>query len=428
MAQVAMQASGNKQIDNSKVTASHDLAKISISNKEYNPLEEYKKDTSNTDRVEEIELRVPEKNNRLLDTLASVGATILVADVKVASGVYDIFEHINDGLLWTGGKIEEGSLYSIAKIAGLFDTNAEKDIMNYRQHLKEVTKDNIEVNHVDQMEDTIFSTPFGSRINEASYLKYDSKVANAIEHATEIGVELAAATAATIVTGGAASPTLLSVLGVGTLGFLEGAGETSEKIYKENKNTTAAKEAGILLSGLFEATKWIALGRLGTGAISTAREINFIRQHGTWTSKFGSSDTIRGALKKLFITRRTRNPKLMWKKSLIEAITSPTDIIDVANGVFETISNSLTSDNTSAGETGGRIAVGLVQNVVINTAVNRVDILSRSFRTLSFIDSLDKRVLSLVKTIIKTADAAEDSNVINVDLYDIGKDIIEGGN
>ena len=82
----------------------------------------------------------------------------------------------------------------------------------------------------------------------------------------------------------------------------------------------------------------------------------------------------------------------------------------------------------SAGETGGKIVVGLIQNIFINTLIKRPAHLANSIRGLqefTNIDSLDKRVTSLIKTILKTADAAEDSGVIPIDAYDIGKNIAE---
>ena len=90
--------------------------------------------------------------------------------------------------------------------------------------------------------------------------------------ASEMVGKLVLATAATIVTGGAAAPL--------ALGFLFGVGDQAEKVYQENPNTTGAQELGIFISGLGEAANWYAQGKLGQGALSfiDALKVNGIKQ------------------------------------------------------------------------------------------------------------------------------------------------------
>lgn len=370
---------------------------------------------------EEIKINNNKENNiyKFQEEVLKCAATVGVGYSKVSAGCGDILESITDGIIWTGGKIVEGTTYAVAQGAGLFNNDTEKSIMDWREGTKNWFKESIAVNNVDNLEDSLYNTEIGRKINNYSYLKYDSETANTIENVSKIGGEIVAATAATIATGGAASPTLVAV--VGGLGFAAGAGEQSQKTYQSIQNTTGAQEAGIFFSGLESATRWYAYGRLGAGLTSTVSQIRNIASHGKWTTKFGTSDTISGALKTIIKTRRHRNTRKILMNSAKDAGTS---FIDMSNGVFGTLADSLNRDNVSAAETGGRIAIGLVQNIIINTGVNSVDYLGGSLRTLNFIDSLDKRVISLIKTLIKTADAAEDSGVVPLDAYDIGEDVV----
>ena len=368
----------------------------------------------NKNKIEQIDLdrNVVDKykidNKDILDFITKATATHIVTNAKFVAGMYDVIEHIGDGIFWTGGKVVEGTTYAVAQIAGLVSEDAKKSVLNWREQEKAFVKDNIAVNVVDNIENSIFNSTIGSAINEASHLKYDSKAANKIEDITKVGAEIAGATAATIATGGTASPTLVAV--VGGLGFAEGTGEKAQNIYKENKNITGANEGAILFSGLEGATKWYAYGRLGSGAISATEQIRNIATHGEWTTRFGTSNTLSGALKTLFQNRRRRNVREYLGKSVVGALTNFEDVVDMSGGIFGTISNSLDTKDTSAVKTGATVASGVVKNVIINTSLNKLDFFGDSLRTPAFVDSLDNRIISLTKTLFKTIDAAQDSN------------------
>ncbi len=194
------------------------------------------------------------------DTAASIGSTAAVVGTSVVSGIANLGEGIVDGLAWTGGKIVEGGSWLVGKVAGLFSKDAEESVMNWREEAKTGVKEFIATDWVGEANKAFYeNTDIGRAINENSYLKYDSKIAQGISGATETIGKIALATAATIGTGGAAAPL--------ALGFLFGTGEKAEKLYQENINTTGAQELGIFISGLGEAANWYAQGKLGEGAV-----------------------------------------------------------------------------------------------------------------------------------------------------------------
>ena len=194
------------------------------------------------------------------DTAISVYSTASVIGTSVVSGIVDIGEGIVDGLAWTGGKIVEGGSWLVGKVAGLFSKDAEESVMNWREKAKTDVKEFIATDWVGKANDWFYQdTALGQAINENSYLKYDSEIAQGIRSVSETVGKIAIATAATIATGGAAAPL--------TLGFLFGTGEQAEKLYQENPNTTGAQELGIFVSGLGEAANWYAQGKLGQGAV-----------------------------------------------------------------------------------------------------------------------------------------------------------------
>lgn len=194
------------------------------------------------------------------DTAASIGSTAAVVGTSVVSGIANLGEGIVDGLAWTGGKIVEGGSWLVGKVAGLFSKDAEESVMDWREEAKTGVKEFIATDWVGEANKAFYeNTDIGRAINENSYLKYDSKIAQGISGVTETIGKIALATAATIGTGGAAAPL--------ALGFLFGTGEKAEKLYQENINTTGAQELGIFISGLGEAANWYAQGKLGEGAV-----------------------------------------------------------------------------------------------------------------------------------------------------------------
>ena len=195
------------------------------------------------------------------DTYISLRATEAVIATTVVSGIADIGEGIVDGLTWTGGKLVEGGSWLVGKVAGWFSDDAEEAIMEWRDQAKTDVKDFIATDWVGKANDWFYQeTSLGKYINENSYLKYDSEEMQKLREASEAVGKLVLATAATVVTGGAAAPV--------ALGFLFGTGSQAEKLYQENKDTTGLQELGIFVSGLGEAANWYAQGKLGEGGLN----------------------------------------------------------------------------------------------------------------------------------------------------------------
>ena len=194
------------------------------------------------------------------DTYIDLKATEAVIATTIISGIADIGEGIVDGLAWTGGKLVEGGSWLVGKVAGWFSDDAEEAVMDWRSQANTDVKEFIAHDWVGEANDWFYQeTSLGKFINENSYLKYDSEAMQKLRGASEMVGKLVLATAATVVTGGAAAPI--------ALGFLFGTGDQAEKLYQENPNTTGAQELGIFVSGIGEALNWYAQGQLGANGL-----------------------------------------------------------------------------------------------------------------------------------------------------------------
>ena len=213
--------------------------------------------------IEEAEL--PKEKawyEKLWDGVKETGATIAVGATSVISGIADIGEGLVDGLAWTGGKVVEGASWLVGETAGIFSEDAKEDVMSWRENFKDNEHDFIATDWVGEANKALYeNTSIGRAINEASAMKYDSNLAQGISNVSEMAGKVVIATAATVVTGGAAAPI--------AAGFLFGVGDKAEKVYQSGE-TGAKEELGIFVSGLGEAANWYALGKLGQGATQLA--------------------------------------------------------------------------------------------------------------------------------------------------------------
>lgn len=242
----------------------HKYAETSKHSDEVNLDEIFNDKTSSSDNNhQEQEKSFWEKG---LDWLGSAGATIAVATTSVVSGVLDIGEAAVDGVTWTGGKLVEGGSWLVGKAVGIVDKDAEKNIMNWREDTTSGVKDFIKTDWIGEASKTIYeNTEVGKIINDASYLKYDSKTAQGIRNVTTTAVEIAGATALTVCTGGAAAPLVA--------GTIVGLGKASESMYEINgTDTTFMQELGIAGSGVLNGLSWMANGQLGQGALNIAKD------------------------------------------------------------------------------------------------------------------------------------------------------------
>ena len=215
------------------------------------------KDSNNSDESKSI---TPEE----------VGATTAVFATSVLSGVAKIYEYIDDGVTWAGGKVVEGASWLVGESAGLFSEDKKNSIMNRRKDIKENVKNEIDRDKVGELNEWFYeNTKIGQDINEASYLKYDSEAAKTTQNITTKIGEIGGATALTILTGGAAAPLVFGV------GCAEGIGKTAEKTYQNGGNFDDGTFS-ILLSGGLNGVSWVANGKLAQGAFEIVKDASSV--------------------------------------------------------------------------------------------------------------------------------------------------------
>ena len=207
-----------------------------------------------------------------------VGATVATTVASVLTGIGDLGEKIVDGVTWCGAKITEGVTFVAAKVLDAYGHGeAAENVMNWREKMKTDVADFIATDHVKDVEAKFFeNTEIGQKINDASYLKYDSKVAQGISSVTEKVAEFAAATAITVATGGAGVGSFAAVFGAG---FLAGVGGSAEKNYSEIKEAGGQpslddKAANILFDGIGSGLSWYAQGQMGKGAVEAMQAVS----------------------------------------------------------------------------------------------------------------------------------------------------------
>lgn len=247
-------------------------------------------------------------------------------------------------------------------------------------------------------------------------MKYDSKTANTIENITKVGAELAGATAATIATGGAASPTMVAV--VGGLGFAEGSGQKAQSTYQESLNTTGAKEASIAFSGIASGASWVAKGLFGTATLQQVGNV------GNIVSNANSVGNLGNATREAFTIHKNRSLAAYIFRTRNEA-RGLQNVVDTIGSVFDTLSSSI-DNNDSIGKTATKVSVGLVSNIVINRVMdmgslwasdlrpyaNSAEIIGNNNNAVNF----KKSVQSATKLLIEQVDTFIDSGFYETDL------------
>ena len=367
-------------------------------NTNYSPMESI----DVTPEIEEFDLNeVP--NEELNDSLfTSLAATAAVTSSQVFMGVLDVFEALGDGVIWTAGKVVD-VVFNSALVLAVPKFQAE--LNHEKQFFDSLGKRLISYDWTEAMEEAIFATELGREVDQLSYIKVDSQYSDFLQGATTWTAKLAIATGAVIASGGTAAAAMPELLGAG---FLTGVGEQSERVYSEETNAALRQEFGIVLSGATEAASFYALGRLGSGLLKLGTQVTNMVTHGPYVVRFGTSNNIFGALHKLWETRRRKGLVNAGLTALTGALTSPDDLIDVSRGVFQTLSNATLDDTSTFEESQSEIIRGVAINIFTNALFNNFDYFGSNLRTPEFIQSLDKEVLSLVKIIIKTADAGVD--------------------
>ena len=175
--------------------------------------------------------------------LASTGATILVGFTSLLSGIADVGESIVDG--------GAGLVATIGDLCGC-DTTGIKEF---------VARD-----LVSEANNALYGEGgFLSGVNKASYMKYDSAVAQGIRNVTKDVTKIAAATALSAVPG--AGPFL-----VAGVGFLDGYGEAAENTWKNGTDTTGWQYASMFGSGALGSLSWYAEGKFGKELFSIGKK------------------------------------------------------------------------------------------------------------------------------------------------------------
>ena len=191
------------------------------------------------------------------DNIKTLKATNALVLGKVTSGILKIGELLQDGtiMLETTG----ASIITLG-IDAVFGTN-------YTDNMWESTMDYVAIDQVGNIEKVFYeNTSLGKELNDESILKYNSKGAESIKNVSKKAGEIAAATAITVATGGAAAPLVAA-----GIGFLEGTGQGGEKYFSmtdENGNYTnrSVKDIGLsYLEGIQKGAEWYISGQVGSG-------------------------------------------------------------------------------------------------------------------------------------------------------------------
>lgn len=194
--------------------------------------------------------------NDYLQALKETGSTLFVAGSSVLAGVQKIEEFVVDGIVFLGGTVVSGIVLLGDKIFGTDNAS----------YIMDGTLDFIRRDLVGEARKNFYeNTGLGKWINDNSNLKYDSQGANGIQSLTEVAAKIAIATAATIVTGGAAAPI--------AIGALYGTGNAAEKyaqsVDRENGESYNYKRALLksLAGGAMGAAEFYGYGQMGAGML-----------------------------------------------------------------------------------------------------------------------------------------------------------------
>jgi len=198
----------------------------------------------------------------------STGAVVFTS---IVSGVAKLGEHILlDGVAWAGGKVVKGATWLLGSMVGWFNEDAGDWIKDKGDQINQGIKGFVEVDWVGKANELIYErTGLGRFVNENSVIKYDSEEALGIRNFSEkVGV-FVAATAATVLTGGAAAVALPLLLG-----FMYGSGKKAEQTYQEKGIETSAKDEWLIaLSGAKGAVEWYAKGKMGANFLQSVHSI-----------------------------------------------------------------------------------------------------------------------------------------------------------
>ncbi len=281
---------------------------------------------------------------KLWEGIKSTGATVAVGATSVISGIADIGEAAVDGVAWVGGKAVEGGSWLVGEAVGLVDEDAKDDIMEWREDAKADVRDFISTDWVDEANQAFYeNTSLGQAINDASYMKYDSELAQKIEGiSTSVG-EIAIATGATILTGGAAAPFVC--------GALVGIGNSAETMYQANPESSGLTELMILGTGGLNGIAWAANGKLGA---------SFVTEFGKSLGEVGFKQTATN------LGQSFTQPEFL-KSWLKQSLTDKGNYISSAMMSADDVIGFFTGEKELNAENLAMVGVGFLENFGLNT-------------------------------------------------------------
>ena len=247
------------------------------------------------------------------DAYQSVLSTGAVLLTTIQSGVVKLLEHVTDGIMQFEGNAIEGETWLLGSMVGWFNEDAGNWIKNEGHEANQAIKEYIARDIVGEINQWFYEqTPVGQYLNEHSLMKYDSKLAKGIQNVSKKAAEIAAATALTVFTGGAATF---------AVGALYGMGESAEETYqKYGTDTTLKQEAIIFASGILSGLSWMAKGELGKGFVEI----------GKTAADIGLSETVSSIVNDIV-------SKDFWIKALQEGLTGRNGLKNMASSLTMTV-------------------------------------------------------------------------------------------
>lgn len=184
------------------------------------------------------------------------GATVVVMVTSYASGMWDFAEELMDGVVYLEAECESEILKALGK-----DEKAEQ--------VKTEAAEFIQTSYVDKVNEELYSTDLFKKINDESYIKYDSELAMKIRDASKGFGELIIAGALNCIPGlgQAASAVLLLITG-----FTSGVGEKAEEVY-QTYGTDYDGDIEILLSGVVSAIDFYGKGQITKLVFSAGKSL-----------------------------------------------------------------------------------------------------------------------------------------------------------
>ena len=288
---------------------------------------------------------------------ARISSSAYVLYDSVRSGVYKVGEYIVDGVTWLGGTLWSGILRLFGDEEGAKST-------------EEWTMDQIARDLVQEKKQDFYENTFLGRFtNLASDIKYDSEIANTVQNVSSGVATIAGATAATILTGGAAAPVFAA-------GFAAGAGESAEEHFKDKENRDFWSDSlDIAIDGGISGLSTVAAGKAGAAAVTGIKTIaglgfSGIKETAKGTLKYFTKDALKSTIKhsgkaiaKNAAIATFRDKDFIYETGTV-LLDNAKSCIDKGEVTWKDVGNIVTQTGTIyASNFIGNLAGGLVEGV-----------------------------------------------------------------